>query len=149
MVSCFASRWAHLGCCYKLIAVLKSPNTRQLLSCSASAILYYMAPRISAFAINSPLIPSVITISITTCLNLILTTVIAGRLFYHQETMQRILGKEYRTPYLRIIIMLVESCSLIVVTGIIFLIFVARGSTKTFDGCIVPFLLFPHVCVSR
>lgn len=107
-----------------------------------------MAPHIVTFALKSPFTPSTITISITTSLNFLLTAIIAGRLLWHQETMRRILGKDYRSPYLRVIVMLVESCSLIVVTGIIFLALLARGDMKRFNGCVIPFLLLPHVCVS-
>ncbi|KAF9478355.1 hypothetical protein BDN70DRAFT_921953 [Pholiota conissans] len=112
-----------------------------------SAILYYLAPRISVFA-SSPVTPTIITISITTSLNFILTVMVIGKLLNHHGVMRRILGKQYRSPYWKLIVVLVESCSLIVVTGIVFLVLAARGDMNNFNSAIIPLLLLPHVCVA-
>lgn len=58
------------------------------------------------------------------------------------------MGKQYGSPYLRVIVMVVESCFLIIVAGTVYLILVKWANINTFDGGIIPLLLFPHVCVS-
>ncbi|KAF9478379.1 hypothetical protein BDN70DRAFT_880064 [Pholiota conissans] len=114
------------------------------------AVLYYLPPPLaeSAFSFHSPLTQSVVTISCTTSMNLVRASLIIGRLVYHQETMRNLMGKQYASPYLRIIFMVVESCGLIVVTGIVYLILVKGADINTFNGGIIPLLLFPHICVA-
>ncbi|KAF8196556.1 hypothetical protein BJ912DRAFT_955641 [Pholiota molesta] len=65
------------------------------------AVLYYLPPQVSesAFSFHSPLTSSVVTISIATCMNFIRASLITGRLLYHQETMRKIMGKQYGSPY--------------------------------------------------
>ncbi|KAF8965536.1 hypothetical protein BDZ97DRAFT_1811174 [Flammula alnicola] len=112
-----------------------------------SGMLYYLTPQLATSALISPLTPILITISITTFVNFVLAGLIAGRLLYHQETMRRILGPQYGSPYMRVIVMCVESCFLIVVTCGAYVILFVRGNAATFNGCIIPLLLIPHICV--
>ncbi|KAF8965543.1 hypothetical protein BDZ97DRAFT_766639 [Flammula alnicola] len=112
-----------------------------------SGILYYLIPELSTFTLVSPLTPTLITISITIFVNFTLTALVCGRLIHHQEGMRRVLGAQYSSPFMRIIVMCVESCVLIVVTCIVYVALFARGDKTTLNGCIIPLLLLPHICV--
>ncbi|KAF8965537.1 hypothetical protein BDZ97DRAFT_2074588 [Flammula alnicola] len=89
------------------------------------AILFYLTAQVTTLTLASPLIPTIITASLTTFANLIFAILIAGRLYYHQETMRRVLGSQYGSPYRRVIAI----------------------DEVTFNGCIIPLLLLPHICV--
>ena len=113
-----------------------------------SGILYYSASNIPIFLSkhSPPLLPTAITICISAINNLILTSLIAGRLWFHQKSMRRKLGSEYGSPYRRIIIICVESCVLLLINSLAFVVLFAMedGVIKT---AIIPELLLPHICV--
>ncbi len=60
--------------------------------------------------------------------------------------MRRILGAEYGSPYRRLIITCVESCILMLINSLAFVVLFAMedGVIKT---AIIPELLLPHICV--
>ncbi len=52
----------------------------------------------------------------------------------HQEGMRRVLGPQYGSPYLKLIVMCVESCFLIVVNSMAFVVLFASGDRTRFGG---------------
>lgn len=114
-----------------------------------SGILYYLIPDIPIFAGRNspPLLATAITICTTGITNLILTSLISGRVWFHQQRMRRILGPQYGSPYHRLIITCVESCFLIVITFLAFVVLFALG-VRVIETAIIPLLLLPHICVS-
>ncbi|KJA18329.1 hypothetical protein HYPSUDRAFT_960575 [Hypholoma sublateritium FD-334 SS-4] len=110
-----------------------------------NGILYYLGPQTSRFF--PQLTITTINLGITTLVNCILTTLIIVRLGFQKEAMCKIFGPRFETPYIRIIIMLVESCSMIVMTSLVYLILFARGNGVDLNSSIIPLLLLPHVCV--
>ena len=118
---------------------------------SGCGIAYYVAPHISAFSGKSSaaILVTTIALSITAAVNCILTSLISGRLWAHQDGMRRVLGPQYGSPYLKLIVMCVESCFLIVVNSMAFVVLFASGDRTRFGGAIIPLLLLPHICVSN
>ncbi|KAF8965535.1 hypothetical protein BDZ97DRAFT_1757096 [Flammula alnicola] len=127
-----------------LASVGSNPNSHNH---KASGTLFYLTPKLSASVHISPSTPIIVTVSMTTFVNFTLTALISMRLLYHQDTMRRILGPQYGSPYFRIIAMCVESCFLIVLTCVVYIVLFARDNKTAFNGCIIPLLLLPHVCV--
>lgn len=66
--------------------------------------------------------------SLTLSLNVILTTLIAGRLWYMRQEIRGIFGKEHAKTYTSIMAMLIESASIITVFDLIFVVSYARNS---------------------
>ncbi|CAA7264906.1 unnamed protein product [Cyclocybe aegerita] len=58
----------------------------------------------------------------TSITNIIFATLITLRLLWHQSRMKEALGWAYKSPYTRIITICIESCSLIIVVCIAFLV---------------------------
>ncbi|KJA18324.1 hypothetical protein HYPSUDRAFT_45335 [Hypholoma sublateritium FD-334 SS-4] len=120
-----------------------------LLSAIASfgcGIFYYMSPALAAFADKPPLLATTMAISVSTAVNFILTTLICGRLWFHQEGMRRVLGPHYGSPYMRVIVMCSASCLLIVVTSLAYIGLFAMSDQNRSNGSVIPLLLLPHVC---
>lgn len=111
---------------------------------TGSGVLYYILPTMTPFYSNSPLFAIMITISVTTFVNVVLTSLIAYRLLRHQNAMRRVMGAQYGSPYMRLIAILVESCAFIVFTGIVYLVLFAVDREH---GTIIPMLILPQVCV--
>lgn len=111
---------------------------------TVSGVLYYILPSLASFSDSSPLFATMITISVTTFVNILLSGLIIFRLLHHQKSMKRVLGDEYGSPYLRLIVILVESCSGVVTTGIVYLVLFAADRK---DGTIIPMLLLPQISV--
>ena len=81
----------------------------------------------------------------TTFVNLTLTVLIFFRLLYYQRFISKTLGKAHGLPYTKVITMCVESCALIVVFSTVNIVMIITNNVRY----LIPFLLFPHVCVSR
>ena len=111
-------------------------------------IFYYMSPALSAFANKPPLLATTMAISVSTAVNFILTALICGRLWFHQEGMRRVLGPHYGSPYMRVIVMCSASCLLIVITSLAYITLFAMSDNSKINGAVIPLILLPHVCVS-
>ncbi|RDB26405.1 hypothetical protein Hypma_006562 [Hypsizygus marmoreus] len=66
--------------------------------------------------------------SLTLSLNVILTTLIVGRLWFMRRQMHSLFGKEYTRTYTSIMAMLIESASIVTVFDFIFVVSYARNS---------------------
>lgn len=80
----------------------------------------------------------------TTFVNLVLSLLIFLRLIYYQRYISKTLGTAHGSPYLKVITMCVESCALIVVFSTTNIVMIIKNDTSY----LIPFLLFPHICVS-
>jgi hypothetical protein len=80
----------------------------------------------------------------TTFVNLVLSLLIFSRLIYYQRYISKTLGSAHGSPYLKVITMCVESCALIVVFSTTNIVMIMTNDTSY----LIPFLLFPHICVS-
>lgn len=107
-----------------------------------------MSPALAVFANKPPLLATTMAISVSTVVNFILTALICGRLWFHQEGMRRVLGPQYGSPYMRVIVMCSASCLLIVVTSLAYIALFAISDQNKSNGSVIPLLLLPHVCVS-
>ncbi|KAJ3505392.1 hypothetical protein NLJ89_g7439 [Agrocybe chaxingu] len=70
----------------------------------------------------NPILITLLLVSLTSFVNLTLTTLVTVRLYYHQRNTRKILGAEYGSPYSRTIAICVESSALIVVVDLAFVI---------------------------
>ncbi|KAJ3505395.1 hypothetical protein NLJ89_g7440 [Agrocybe chaxingu] len=61
-------------------------------------------------------------VSLTSFVNLTLAVLVTVRLYHHQRNTRKILGAEYGSPYSRTITICVESCALIVVVDLAYII---------------------------
>ena len=84
----------------------------------------------------------------STVINIFLSALIILRIRYHQSYIRKTLGRAHGSLYNRIVVMCVESCSLIAVVELAYLILtyqiVELGYSTQF-----PFFLLPHICVGE
>lgn len=82
--------------------------------------------------------------SISIALNILLTLLLVGRLFYMSERAKRAIGREHAATYSSIASMLIESAVPYAVTGLIFIITYARNSNV--QNLVLPVLSQIMVC---
>ncbi|RDX57160.1 hypothetical protein OH76DRAFT_19488 [Lentinus brumalis] len=83
--------------------------------------------------------------SISIALNILLTLLLVGRLFYMSERAKRAIGREHAATYSSIASMLIESAVPYAVTGLIFIITYARNSNV--QNLVLP-VLSQIMCIS-
>jgi len=76
--------------------------------------------------------------------NLIFATLIVVRIMNYQREISKLLGKEYGSPYTRIMSICVEACALITITYLVFLLFMFLYPFASW----IPRILTVHVSVS-
>jgi hypothetical protein len=88
----------------------------------------------------------VFIIILTTVVNILLSGLITFRILHHEKVLRKLLGIRRVSPYIRVMAMCVESCSLIIFTSILF---IGLYYSNVPDGFLIPLLLLPYVCVSE
>lgn len=86
---------------------------------------------------------TVVLIIFSLLVNIILALLIVLRLVHHQRRIQKVLGAEHGSPYSKIITMCVESSALMLIFSGVYAVLVFEQA----NGSLIPFLLFPHICV--
>lgn len=81
----------------------------------------------------------------TTAANIVLSSLITGRILYYERRVRKSLGVFNDPAYKRAVTICVESCALIVVVSVLFVILYYADTHSAF---LFPLVLLPHVCVS-
>ncbi|KDR76103.1 hypothetical protein GALMADRAFT_247309 [Galerina marginata CBS 339.88] len=122
-----------------LVALLVSLGLISLIS----GILLLASPFIPQRAALSFTATPVFMLSLSAISNLILSIFITVPILVHQKNMRAALGRSYGRLYTNIVIMCTESCALVVVPMVVYIILY---STKS-SGSLIPLLLLPHLSV--
>ncbi|KDR74036.1 hypothetical protein GALMADRAFT_227737 [Galerina marginata CBS 339.88] len=85
-----------------------------------------------------------ITLGLSAISNIVLAALIVFRLLYHQRYLRKTLGHSHGSLYTRIMVMCVESSSLIVVFTVLYIVLYFEPSSVGYD---LPLFLLPHICV--
>lgn len=91
---------------------------------------------------------SFVVTAVPGAINVVLSALIVLRIRYHQSYIRKALGSAHGSLYTRIMVMCVESCSLIAVFELVYLILTFQPEALGFYSQ-YPFFLLPHVCVSE
>lgn len=87
----------------------------------------------------------VFIVILTTASNIVLSSLIAGRILYYERRVRKSLGVFNDLVYKKVVTICVESCALIVVVSVVFVILYYSNTHNAF---LFPLVLLPHVCVS-
>jgi hypothetical protein len=110
----------------------------------AAGIILLAAPHIQHPAVPMGFLSTpILFLSISAISNVTLSLLITLRILRHQVNTRLALGASHGSLYTRIMVMCLESCSLIVIPT---LVYIAMHSTKA-NGSQIPLLLLPHFCV--
>jgi len=111
---------------------------------SVGGIILLAAPFLHRHAVPLGFLATpVFLISVSAISNVTLSLLITLRILHHQVHIRVALGASHGSLYTRIIVMCVESCSLIVVPALVYIVLhftEAKGSQ-------IPLFLLPHLCV--
>ncbi|PPQ90161.1 hypothetical protein CVT25_012472 [Psilocybe cyanescens] len=86
----------------------------------------------------------VFIVIMTTAANIVLSSLITGRILYYERRVRKSLGVFNDPAYKRAVTICVESCALIVVVSVLFVILYYADTHSAF---LFPLVLLPHVCV--
>ncbi|KDR74035.1 hypothetical protein GALMADRAFT_141778 [Galerina marginata CBS 339.88] len=86
----------------------------------------------------------VIALSLSAFSNIIFASLIVIRLLYHQRYLHKVLGRMHGSFYTRIMVMCVESSSLIIFFTVLYIVLYFSPARQ---GFIFPFFLLPHICI--
>ncbi|CAA7270525.1 unnamed protein product [Cyclocybe aegerita] len=92
---------------------------------------------------TNPFFITLLLVSLTSFVNLALAALVTVRLYYHQRNTRKILGTEYGSPYSRTIAICVESCALIFVVDVAFIVLFLLDT----DTSAIPIQLLAHASV--
>ncbi|CAA7270524.1 unnamed protein product [Cyclocybe aegerita] len=100
----------------------------------------------------NPFFITLLLVSLTSFVNLALAALVTVRLHYHQRNTRKILGTEYGSPYSRTIAICIESCALIIVVDLAFIVlFLLNSDTSVIPGQLLvqASILSPFLIISR
>lgn len=81
--------------------------------------------------------------------NITLSALISFRILYLQRSNHSVLQAAFGSVYTRIIVMCVESCAMIVIFEVAYIVLYTMSPGHDIDhGSLIPLLLVPHICVS-
>ncbi|CAA7270520.1 unnamed protein product [Cyclocybe aegerita] len=95
------------------------------------------------FILNDPRMIFLVLVALTTLVNTTLATLVTLRLYQHQRSARKVLGSEYGSPYSRTIAICVESCALIVIFDLIFIVLAFQQA----NASMIPEQLLAHISV--